>query len=86
MRRRSVAQTQARGEERVRLNLERQGFHAGLPRDRRERRYARRRDIVKAPQFPGHVFVALHLEEGDQRPDPRRRCRARRAGASPRRR
>lgn len=63
MRRWYVAQTQAHGEERARLNLERQGFHTYLPHYRRERRHARRRDIVKAPLFPGYVFVHLDLEE-----------------------
>lgn len=57
-----VAQTQVRGEERARVNLERQGFHTYLPRYRRERRHARRRDSVQAPLFPGYIFVRLDLE------------------------
>lgn len=57
-----VAQTQARAEERARLNLERQGFRTYLPRYKRERRHARRRDVVKAPLFPGYIFVELDLD------------------------
>ena len=56
-----VAQTQLRGEERAKLNLERQGFQTYLPRYRRERRHARRSDVVSAPLFPGYVFIRLDL-------------------------
>lgn len=59
MKRWYVAQTQASAEERARLNLERQGFRAYLPRYRRERRHARRRELVRAPLFPGYIFVEL---------------------------
>src|SRR3546814_15823665 len=62
-----VAQTQAQGEERARLNLERQGFRTYLPRYRRERRHARRRDVVKAPLFPGYIFIELDLEQSPWR-------------------
>lgn len=62
-----VAQTQAHAEERACLNLERQGFRTYLPRYRRERRHARRRDVVKAPLFPGYVFVQLDLERSPWR-------------------
>ncbi|MEQ8356277.1 MAG: transcription termination/antitermination NusG family protein [Kiloniellaceae bacterium] len=57
-----VAQTQVHGEERARVNLERQGFHAYLPCYRRERRHARRVDEVRAPLFPGYIFVELDLD------------------------
>ncbi len=56
-----VAQTQANAEERARVNLERQGFPTYLPRYRRERRHARRREVVRAPLFPGYIFVELDL-------------------------
>jgi len=62
MKRWYVAQTQARAEERARLNLERQGFRAYLPRYRRERRHARRHETIKAPLFPGYIFVELDLD------------------------
>lgn len=52
-----VAHTQTHGEQRACLNLERQGFRTYLPRYRRERRHARRRDVVRAPLFPGYIFV-----------------------------
>ena len=67
MKRWYVAQTQVHGEERARVNLERQGFHTYLPRYRRERRHARRRDIVRAPLFPGYIFVQLDLDSAPWR-------------------
>jgi transcriptional antiterminator RfaH len=62
MKRWYVVQTQTRAEERARFNLERQGFRTYLPRYKRERRHARRRDVVKAPLFPGYIFVELDLD------------------------
>lgn len=57
-----VAHTQARGEDRAVSNLERQGFATFVPRYRRRRRHARRVDTVRAPLFPGYVFVHLDPE------------------------
>lgn len=54
-----VAQTLPRAEEMACINLERQGFGAYLPRYRRERRHARRRDVVRSPLFPGYIFVRM---------------------------
>jgi len=62
MKRWYVAQTQQRAEERARINLERQGFYTYLPCYRREVRHARRRDIVRAPLFPGYIFIQLEPE------------------------
>ena len=62
-----VAQTQVHAEERARANLERQGFHTYLPSYRRERRHARRREVVRAPLFPGYVFVQLDLDSAPWR-------------------
>jgi transcriptional antiterminator RfaH len=67
MKRWYVAQTRLRAEERARVNLERQGFQAYLPCYRRERRHARRCDIVRSPLFPGYVFVQLDLENAPWR-------------------
>jgi transcriptional antiterminator RfaH len=67
MKRWYVAQTRVRAEERARLNLERQGFRTYLPRYRRERRHARRRETVGAPLFPGYIFVELDPEHGPWR-------------------
>ena len=62
MKRWYVAQTQSKAEARAQVNLERQGFSVYLPRYRRERRHARRREVVRAPLFPGYIFVELDLE------------------------
>jgi transcriptional antiterminator RfaH len=62
MKRWYVAQTQVGAEERARCNLERQEFHTYLPRYRRERRHARRRDVVLAPLFPGYIFIEFDLD------------------------
>ncbi len=62
MRRWYVAQTLVRSEEKARINLERQGFNPYLPRFLRERRHARRCDLVKTPLFPGYIFVRLDLD------------------------
>lgn len=58
-----VVQTLARAEERADLNLRQQGFESYLPRLRRERRHARRRDTVLTPLFPGYLFVQLDLQK-----------------------
>ncbi len=67
MKRWYVAQTQVHSEERARVNLERQGFHTYLPRYRRERCHARRREVVRAPLFPGYIFVRLDLSDSPWR-------------------
>ena len=41
------------------LNLERQGFATYLPRYLRQRRHARRVEIVPMPVFPRYVFVSI---------------------------
>lgn len=43
-------------------NLLQQGFEAYLPRYRRQISHARRRTTVKAPLFPGYLFVRLDLD------------------------
>ncbi len=42
--------------------LLRQGFRAYLPRHRKLRCHARRRELVKAPLFPRYLFVAVDLD------------------------
>jgi len=49
--------TQPNGEERARLNLERQGFVVYLPKYRKRRRHARRVERVLRPLFPRYLFV-----------------------------
>lgn len=62
MKRWYVVQTQAQGESRAELNLARQGFQPFLPRVRKRRRHARRSELVRAPLFPGYIFVRLDRE------------------------
>ena len=52
-----VVNTQPNGEERARLNLERQGFDVYLPRYLKHRRHARRIERVRRPLFPRYLFV-----------------------------
>ena len=63
-----VVHTQAQGESRALLNLERQGFEAWLPLMRRQRRHARRIDTVLRPLFPRYLFVRLDLDAEPWRP------------------
>jgi transcriptional antiterminator RfaH len=56
-----VAHTHPNGEMRAVANLERQGFATYLPRYLKQRRHARRTEIVPAPVFPRYVFVAIDL-------------------------
>ena len=57
-----VVSTHANQEGRAQVNLERQGFKAWLPALLRSRRHARRIDTVRAPMFPGYLFVRLDPE------------------------
>jgi len=54
-----VVRTHAHAETRALENLRRQGFETYLPRFRKLRSHARRRDLVAAPLFPRYCFVAL---------------------------
>jgi transcriptional antiterminator RfaH len=62
MRRWYVAETHARAEAKALWHLERQGFAAYLPKHRKIRRHARRREIVAAPLFPRYLFVEMDVE------------------------
>jgi transcriptional antiterminator RfaH len=57
-----VVNTLAHQEDRARVNLARQGYEAWLPRIMRSRRHARRFDVIRAPLFPGYLFVRLDLD------------------------
>ena len=46
-------------ERRAEENLRRQGYRVWLPLMERSRRHARRIETVRAPLFPGYLFVAL---------------------------
>lgn len=56
-----VAQTQPHAEARAVANLERQGFLPFLPRYLKQRRHARRTEIVGVPLFPRYVFVSIDM-------------------------
>src|SRR5664279_3292931 len=56
-----VAQTHVHAETKATLHLRRQGFDVYLPRYRKQRRHARRVDIVAAPLFPRYLFVSVDL-------------------------
>ena len=57
-----AAQTQPRAELKASMHLHRQGFEVYLPRFLKQRRHARRREIVKTPLFPGYLFIAIDLD------------------------
>jgi transcriptional antiterminator RfaH len=56
-----VVETQPHAENRAALNLRRQGFETYLPRYRKQRRHARRVEIVGTPLFPRYLFVAIDV-------------------------
>ena len=56
-----VVQSRPRSELLAVANLSRQGFEVYLPRHRRMRSHARRRDIVSYPLFPGYLFVRFDI-------------------------
>jgi transcriptional antiterminator RfaH len=54
-----VAQTSPRAEAVAAANLRRQGFEIYLPRYRKQRRHARKIDLVPMPLFPNYLFLAF---------------------------
>ena len=56
-----VVYTHPHAEAQALENLKRQGYVAYLPRYRKWRRHARRREAVAAPLFPGYLFVRMDL-------------------------
>jgi transcriptional antiterminator RfaH len=56
-----VVHTQPHGEGKANLHLQRQGFMTYLPRHLRQRRHARRTEIIARPLFPGYLFVAFDI-------------------------
>ena len=57
-----VAQSHVHAESKAAMHLGRQGFEVYLPRYRKQRRHARRIDVVGAPLFPRYLFVSIDLE------------------------
>jgi transcriptional antiterminator RfaH len=68
MKRWYVAMTHTKSEEVARINLARQGFRAYLPRYLKERRHARKTTEVRAPLFPGYIFVNIDMDAERWRP------------------
>jgi transcriptional antiterminator RfaH len=53
--------TQPQREARAELNLRQQGFATYLPRYKRIRSHARRKELVERPLFPRYLFIALDI-------------------------
>jgi len=60
-----VAQSHVHAELKAAMHLGRQGFEVYLPRYRKQRRHARRIDVVAAPLFSRYLFVSI--DRGAQR-------------------
>jgi transcriptional antiterminator RfaH len=58
-----VVHARPRAERTALTNLLRQGFSAFLPEYLKQRRHARRTDIVRAPLFPRYLFVAMDVAQ-----------------------
>jgi transcriptional antiterminator RfaH len=56
-----VAHTHPHAEHRALEHLRRQGFSVYLPRYRKLRRHARRVETVRAPLFPGYLFISMDI-------------------------
>lgn len=63
-----VAQTHPHAEEKAFGHLKRQGFRAYLPRYQKSRRHARKVELVRAPLFPGYLFINLDVSSERWRP------------------
>ena len=57
-----VAHTHPRSEMKALAHLRRQGFFAYLPQYLKRRRHARRTEAVRAPLFPGYLFVRMDID------------------------
>jgi len=67
MKRWYVAHTKAGAERLAEGNLERQGFHAYLPRAQLRKRGAHGVSMVTVPLFPRYIFIQLDLENAPWR-------------------
>jgi transcriptional antiterminator RfaH len=57
-----AAFTQPRSEATAVRHLNQQGFEVYLPVFRKRRSHARKIDVVRAPLFPGYIFVAVDVD------------------------
>ena len=63
-----VVHTHANSEDRAAAHLRRQGYDVYVPRYRKWRRHARRRELVQRPLFPRYLFVLLDAMRAQWRP------------------
>lgn len=57
-----VIRTQSNKETQALVHLNNQGYEAYLPRYKKQRRHARKTEMVLRPLFPGYLFVRLDPE------------------------
>ena len=57
-----AAQTHPHAEAKAKAHLQRQGFDSYLPRYLKQRRHARRVEVVARPLFPRYLFVAIDTQ------------------------
>lgn len=57
-----VVRTKPHSEGRAADHLQRQGFGTYLPRYLKQRRHARRIELVRAPLFPSYLFVSFDVD------------------------
>lgn len=62
MKRWYVVNTLPHQEARAEIQLRQQGYRPWLPTVRRTRRHARRIETIRAPLFPGYLFVELDVD------------------------
>ena len=63
-----VASTHSRAESRALWHLRNQGYRGYLPSYRKRRTHARRTELVRAPLFPGYIFIAVDIAETSWHP------------------
>lgn len=63
-----AVRTHVRQEQRARAQLNNQGYHTYLPLIAKSLRHARKILNVKAPLFPGYLFVSLDVTQQQWRP------------------
>lgn len=62
-----VAEAESRKEALAIVHLERQSFHCFYPTFMKVRRHARRVEMVRAPLFPGYIFISFNATRDEWR-------------------